>query len=309
MTYVQLVGCRTLAIIGSVDVSGAGMGYILGMGTRPVVLSIAGLDPASGAGITADVKTAATLGCYAVTCATALTVQSTQGVYGVEPVGPELVRQTLSRLASDFTIAAVRIGMLGSGGVAAVVADFLSQTKPPNIVLDPVLRSSSGAELVDAAGFVVIRSRLLPLCDVITPNVDEAAELAGVGAQAISFAESWDRALPHLRRLAAELHLLGCRGVVITGGHLRETNDYLSVADGSRIREQVFPGVHLESPATHGTGCAFATALACGLARGHNLAEALQGAKDFVLTAMAAAYPLGKGVGPMNHLFRLKDGD
>ena len=298
-----------LAAVGSLDVPAADLGYILGMGTRPVVLSIAGFDPSSGAGITADVKTTAALACYAITCATALTVQSTQGVFGVEPVGPELVRQTLFRLADDFTIAAVRIGMLGSGEVAAVVADFLSQAKPPNVVLDPVLRSSSGAELVDAAGLSVIRSRLLTLCDVITPNVDEAAELAGAGVQAISFTESWDTALPHVRRLAAELHLLGCRGVVITGGHLRETNDYLSVAGAGGIREQVFPGVHLESPATHGTGCAFATALACGLARGHNLAEAVQRAKDFVRSAIAAAYPIGKGVGPMNHLFRLEDGD
>src|ERR1035438_10294251 len=237
------------------------------MGARPILLSIAGYDPSSGAGVTADIKTAAALGCYAVTCITALTVQSTQGVFGVEPGRPELVRQTLFRLADDLAIAAVRIGMLGSGEVAGVVADFLHQTKLGNVVLDPVLRSSSGASLIDAAGLMAIRNRLLPLCDVVTPNVDEAAELADEADESSSTSEPWESALPRIRCLAAKLHETGCRGVVITGGHLREANDHLSVWDAGRIREQVFPGGRLDSRATHGTGCAFATALACGLAR------------------------------------------
>src|ERR1017187_3572852 len=236
------------------------------MGARPILLSIAGYDPSSGAGVTADIKTAAALGFYAVTCITALTVQSTQGVFGVEAVRAELVRQTLFRLADDVAIASVRIGMLGSGEVAEVVADFLSQSKPPNVVLDPVLRSSSGASLVDSAGLAVIRGRLLPLCDVITPNVDEAGVLADDGAGAVSSSEPWETVLPRIRGLAAKLHETGCRGVVITGGHLAEANDYLSVWDAGRMTEQVFPGVRLDSRATHGTGCAFAAALACGLA-------------------------------------------
>src|ERR1019366_3042628 len=168
------------------------------MGARPIVLSIAGYDPSSGAGVTADIKTAAALGCYAVTCITALTVQSTQGVFGVEPVRAELVRQTLFRLADDVAIAAVRIGMLGSGEVAGVVADFLRQSKPPNVVLDPVLRSSSGASLVDAQGLGVIRGRLLPLCDVVSPNVDEAAELVGENSGAVASSDSWESTLPRI---------------------------------------------------------------------------------------------------------------
>ncbi len=132
------------------------------MAARPVILSIAGFDPSSGAGITADVKTAAALGCYAVTCITALTVQSTQGVFGIEAMRPETVLQTLSRLADDVPIAAVRIGMLGSGEVAEVVGSFLRAAKPPNVVMDPVLRSSSGVRLVDADGLSVIRTQLLP---------------------------------------------------------------------------------------------------------------------------------------------------
>src|SRR5450432_3480492 len=113
------------------------------MKVPPVVLSIAGYDPSSGAGVTADIKTAAALGCYSVTCITALTVQSTQGVFGVEPVRAELVRETLSRLADDFEFAAVRIGMLGTGEIAETVAGFLRQAGPKNVVLDPVLRASS----------------------------------------------------------------------------------------------------------------------------------------------------------------------
>ena len=278
------------------------------MGVRPVVLSIAGYDPSSGAGITADIKSAAAMGCYAVTCISALTVQSTQGVFGVEPVRPELIRQTLFRLADDVSIAAVRIGMLGSGEVAEAVTEFLRQTKLPNVVLDPVLRSSSGESLIDPPGITLIRSRLLPLCDVITPNVNEAAELVGDSTGSLSPTSPWENTLPRIRGLAAKLHELGCRSVVITGGHLREANDFLSVSASGRTTERIFPGTRLASLATHGTGCAFATALACGLARGQSLPQAVAGAKLYVRNAISAAYQVGKGKGPMNHLFRLDEG-
>jgi hydroxymethylpyrimidine/phosphomethylpyrimidine kinase len=283
--------------------------YSLGMGFRPIVLSIAGYDPSSGAGVTADVKTAAAMGCYAATCISALTVQTTQGVFAVEPVGPDLVRHTLFRLADDLEFDAIRIGMLGSGEVAGVVAEFLRRVKLPRVVLDPVFRSSSGAELVDSGGLATIRNEILPLCAVITPNLEEAAELADLGASGVSCADSWESALPRVRILATRLHQRGCRGIVITGGHLREANDFLSVWNLGQSTEQVFRGAHLESKATHGTGCAFAMALACGLAYGRNLPESVQRAKDFVRTAITASYPVGKGIGPMNHLFRLQSED
>jgi len=275
------------------------------MNSRPIILSIAGYDPLSGAGITADIKTAAALGCYAATCISALTVQSTQGVFRVEPMRPDLVSQTLFRLADDVEFAAVRIGMLGSGEVAGMVAEFLRQVKPPNVVLDPVLRSSSGAALIDG-GIGLIRSELLPLSVVATPNVAEAAALADMGIAMTSDSDSWKSSLPLLRDLAAKLHELGCRAVVITGGHSREANDYLNVLDDSGMNEHVFPGTHLDSRSTHGTGCAFATALACELAHGLSLPEAVERSKDYVRRAIAAAYSVGKGVGPMNHLFRLE---
>src|SRR5208283_497948 len=164
------------------------------MKVPPVVLSIAGFDPSSGAGVTADVKTAAAQGCFAVTCITALTVQSSQGVFQVQPLEPAIVIRTLQALAEDLDIAAVRLGMLGSAAVANAVVDFLEAAKLPNVVLDPVLRASSGAPLVDEGGLEVLRRRLLPVCDVITPNLEEAAELAGCPPLAVG--RGWDELLP-----------------------------------------------------------------------------------------------------------------
>jgi hydroxymethylpyrimidine/phosphomethylpyrimidine kinase len=275
------------------------------MQDRPIILSIAGYDPSSGAGVTADVKTAAAMGCYAVTCITALTVQSTQGVFEVSPVPPELVRKTLDRLAEDVEIAAVRIGMLGSAEVAKVVTEYLRGQRHPNVVLDPVLRSSSGAALIDPTGVDYIRKWLLPVCDVVTPNLEEAIVLAGVEPKRSLPLSSTGETTGTLRTLAARLHEMGTKAVVITGGDSPEPNDFLSVMKNNGAREHLFPGQKLDSRATHGTGCAFATALACGLANGRDLETAVGEAKDFVRTAIEAAYPVGKGNGPMNHLFRL----
>ena len=144
------------------------------------MLSIAGFDPSSGAGITADIKTIAAHGCYGATCITALTVQTTQGVRAVEAVKPEIVRATLRELAADLPISAVRIGMLGSAAVVEAVVEFLESTRPPNVVLDPVVRSSSGAELLEPAGVALLKRRMLPLVSVVTPNVDEVAVLSGL---------------------------------------------------------------------------------------------------------------------------------
>jgi hydroxymethylpyrimidine/phosphomethylpyrimidine kinase len=270
------------------------------MKVPPVVLSIAGFDPSSGAGITADVKTAAAQGCFAVTCITALTVQSSQGVFRVQPLEPSIVARTLGALAEDLEIAAVRLGMLGSGAVANAIVDFLEAANLPNVVLDPVIRASTGAPLVDEAGLDILRKRLLPVCDVITPNLEEAAELAGCAPLAPEAA--WDELLPGIRVMAARLHELGSRAVVITGGHLNPANDYLSYLKAGTATEEVLPGTHLESRSTHGTGCALAMSLGCQLARGRELPEAVLAAKDYVRRAIAAAYPMGKGIGPINHL-------
>ena len=148
--------------------------------TPPVVLTIAGFDPSSGAGITADIKTIAAHGCYGIAAITASTVQTTAGVRRVVPAESDLLIQTLQELAGDFQVSAVHIGMLGTGQIAASVAEFLEAAKLPNIVLDTVLSSTSGISLLDEAGIRVLREKLLPLATVVTPNIAEAAVLTGL---------------------------------------------------------------------------------------------------------------------------------
>ena len=273
----------------------------------PVVLTIAGFDPSSGAGITADIKTIAAHACYGVACVTAMTVQSTRGVKRVEPTDPALLTATLEELASDLEIAAVHIGMLGSGKVAKAVADFLSgqpagrtairrgMARLPNIVLDPILKSSSGADLLDAAGIRVLIERLIPLADVVTPNVDEASAITGIKVQE----------LEDMKAASAKLHEMGAAAVVITGGHLEKATDLLSFTTRRGIEQEIFKAERQRSNSTHGTGCAFATAMACHLALDRGLAEAALLAKTYVTAAISYGHPLGKGTGPVHHLYRM----
>jgi hydroxymethylpyrimidine/phosphomethylpyrimidine kinase len=269
----------------------------------PVVLTIAGFDPSSGAGVTADIKTIAAHGCYGVACVTAMTVQSTAGVRRVEAMDPALVTETLEELASDIPIAAVHIGMLGAAKVVKAVAEFLGQrsgkaglaNRLPNVVLDPILKSSSGADLLDAAGTRLLIEKLIPLADVITPNVDEAAALTGLKVTD----------LDEMRAAAAKLHQMGSAAVVITGGHLEKAIDLLSFTTKHGVEEEVFKAERQRSNSTHGTGCAFATAMACHLALERGLAEAALLAKTYVTAAIAAGHPLGRGTGPVHHLYRM----
>jgi hydroxymethylpyrimidine/phosphomethylpyrimidine kinase len=261
----------------------------------PVVLTIAGFDPSSGAGVTADIKTIAAHGCYGVACITAMTVQSTAGVRRVEAVSPDLITDTLRELAADVEVAAVHIGMLGSGKVVRAVSAFLETEKLPNIVLDPILKSSSGANLVDAAGARLLSDILLPLADVVTPNVDEAAALTGI---AVTNPDQ-------MRAAAHKLHGMGSRNVVVTGGHLDKAIDLLSFTIRKGIEQEIFKSDRQRSNSTHGTGCAFATALACHLAMGRGLPEAVLLTKAYVAAAIANGHPLGRGIGPVHHLYRM----
>ena len=265
----------------------------------PVVLTIAGFDPSSGAGVTADIKTIAAHGCYGVACITAITVQSTAGVRRVEALDPALVSETLEELASDIPIAAVHIGMLGTAKVVKAVVEFLGQrsgrNKLPNVVLDPILKSSSGADLLDAAGTRVLIEKLIPLADVITPNVDEAAILTGLKVTD----------LDEMRAAAAKLHQMGSAAVVITGGHLEKATDLLSFTTKGGVEEEVFKAERQRSNSTHGTGCAFATAMSCHLALDRGLAEAALLAKTYVTAAIAAGHPVGRGTDPVHHLYRM----
>jgi hydroxymethylpyrimidine/phosphomethylpyrimidine kinase len=271
-----------------------------------VVLTIAGFDPSSGAGVTADIKTIAAHGCYGVSCITAMTVQSTAGVKRVEASDQALVTDTLEELAGDLDVAAIHIGMLGSGKVAKAVADFLSpgsngrtarsgKGRFTNVVLDPVLKSSSGADLLDNAGIKVLIERLLPLADVVTPNVDEAAMITGIKV----------KDLDEMRTAATKFHEMGSAAVVITGGHLEKAIDLLSFQTKRGIEQEIFKAERQKSSSTHGTGCAFATAMACHLALDRGLAEAALLAKTYVTAAISNGQTVGKGTGPVNHLYRM----
>jgi len=267
--------------------------------TPPVVLTVAGFDPSSGAGVTADIKTIAAHGCYGVACITAMTVQSTAGVRRIEPVEAGLVSETLSELAADVDIAAVHIGMLGSGKVVRAVADFFEsrtgKKKLPNVVLDPILKSSSGAELIDHTGIKLMIERLIPLADVFTPNVDEAAALTGLKVSD----------LDEMKAAAAKLHEMGASAVVVTGGHLEKAIDLLSFKTKAGVEEEVFKAERQRSNSTHGTGCAFATAMACHLAQGRGVSEAALLAKTYVSAAISYGHPLGRGTAPVHHLYRM----
>jgi hydroxymethylpyrimidine/phosphomethylpyrimidine kinase len=264
--------------------------------TPPVVLTIAGFDPSSGAGITADIKTIAAHDCYGIACITALTVQSTAGVRRVEPVAPQTITETLQELVSDLEIAAVHLGMLGSHEAVNAVAEFLAEARLPHVVLDPILKSSSGAALLDVAGTELLINKLLPLSQVITPNLDEASALTGLAVTDIS----------QMKLAAARLHSLGAANVVITGGHLEKAIDLLSFTTSKGIEQEIFKADRQKSNSTHGTGCAFATGLACHLAHGRGLPEAVLLSKAFVGAAIANAHPLGRGVGPVDHLYRMR---
>jgi hydroxymethylpyrimidine/phosphomethylpyrimidine kinase len=230
----------------------------------------------------------------------------------VSAVASEIIVETLSELAADMEIVAVHIGMLGSGHAAKAVADFLTNAKLPSVVLDPVLKSSSGADLLDKAGLEILTQRLLPMATVITPNVDEAAALTGLAVTN----------LDEMRLAAAKLHELGASGVVVTGGHLDKAIDLLSFIAASNsqqssvqhpsleqspIQQEVFKAERQHSNSTHGTGCAFATAIACHLAQGKGLPEAVLLAKAYVRAAIVNAHPLGRGVGPVHHHYRMHE--
>lgn len=262
--------------------------------TPPVVMTVAGYDPSSGAGVTADIKTIAAHDCYGISCVTALTVQSTQGVRRVAPVDAAIITETLEELAADFAIEAVHIGMLGTEKVAKAVAEFLAKAGLPHIVLDPILKSSSGADLLDPAGTRILIEKLIPIAELVTPNLDEAAALTGFPVTNLA----------EMREAAGRLHSLGAANVVVTGGHLDKAIDLLSFETGRGLEMETFKAERQRSNSTHGTGCAFATALACHLAHGRGLPEAVLLSKAYVSAAIANAYPVGHGIGPVHHLYR-----
>ena len=269
---------------------------------RPVALTIAGFDPSSGAGITADLKVFSAHNIYGVASISAITVQSTLGVRSIEPMSSILVRQTLDCLVEDLSLSGIKIGMLGDAAVAREVASFLrSQTgsvERQRIVLDPVICSSSGTPLIDARGIELLQRELLACTGWITPNRSEIAILTGIHS---IDKEDVPPAAHKLREIAGQFGNPNLN-VVVTGGDLDRPDDFLLSASGDELW---FPGEHIATKATHGTGCAFSSALVCRLIAGDSPADAVLNAKVYVTQALRSAYPIGKGKGPVNHLFRL----
>ncbi len=254
-------------------------------------LTIAGFDPSSGAGVSADVLTFAAHGVFATAAITALTVQSTKGVSAVHPVAPELLRQTLLCLEEDLPPAGIKIGMLGSAEMAAEVAGYVRLVRGRrrvDVVLDPVLRSSSGASLLERADgrAADLLSDLIASVDVITPNLDEAVALTGLPC---TTRDEMEACVTHLRQRYRGLT------VVLTGGHLPQPADLLSDASGLHW----FEGLHLVTSSTHGTGCAFSSALLAARLHGNTWVEATAAAKQFVAHGMRHAVPRGQGRGPL----------
>jgi hydroxymethylpyrimidine/phosphomethylpyrimidine kinase len=256
----------------------------------PILLTIAGFDPSCGAGTAADLKTFAAHGCYGVAAITSLTVQNTQGLEDVQNTPSATLRAQLEVLAKDCEIAAVKIGMLGNRGNAAAVAEFLDAHKFAHIVHDPVMKSSSGTELLDAGGIKYLAAELLKRSSVITPNVPEAEILTGLTIKDVADMEA----------AARKIVELGARAVIVKGGHMERAVDVLF--DGGEM--VTLAGEKVNEDRLHGTGCTFASALTAQLAAGRGLVEAATLAKAYVTKAIEKAYPIGQGRVPLDHFYR-----
>lgn len=256
----------------------------------PRVLTVAGSDSGGGAGIQADLKTMLALGVHGMSVLTAVTAQNSLGVQGAWELPPEAVRAQYRSVVDDIGVQAVKTGMLASAALVETVAGLLAETAAP-VVVDPVGISKHGDALLAAEALETVRAKLLPLATVATPNLDEVAQLTGV-----EVAEEQD-----MRRAAAAVLAFGPRWVVIKGGHLPgEAVDLLTDGD----KEHWLRSPRHDNRHTHGTGCTLASAIACGLARGQNVPTAVRNAKTYITGAIEAGFPLGAGIGPVDHGWR-----
>jgi len=263
-----------------------------GHSAPPILLTIAGFDPSCGAGTMADLKTFAAHGCYGVAAITSMTVQNTQTVEAVHNTPSAELREQLEVLAKDCDIAAVKIGMIGNRGNAVVVGEFLDAHKFVLVVHDPVMKSSTGTELLDAGGVKYVATELLKRSSVITPNVPEAEILTGMEIKDVAAMEA----------AARKIVELGAKAVIVKGGHMERAVDV--IFDGNELVQ--LGGDRVKTDQTHGTGCTFASALAAQLAAGRSLVEAATLAKAYVTKAIEKSYAVGKGRIPLDHFYRLK---
>ena len=259
-------------------------------------LTIAGSDSGGGAGIQADIKTMTANGVYAMSAVTALTAQNTTGVYGILESTPEFLASQLDCIFTDIFPDAVKTGMVSSTGLIQVIADKLKQYQARNIVVDPVMIATSGSRLISEEAVEALKSQLLPLAAVLTPNIPEAEVLSGL---TISGSEDMERAA----REIGERY--GC-AVLCKGGHdLNDANDLLW-QDGSC---KWFCGRRIHNPNTHGTGCTLSSAIASNLAKGCDLETAVERAKIYLSGALSSMLDLGAGSGPLDHLFSIPELD
>ena len=261
------------------------------------VLTIAGSDSGGGAGIQADIKAISAMGCYAASAITAITVQNTLGVQAVHPVPLDILQGQIEAVLSDIGADAVKIGMLHSAEVVNLVADMLEKYSIANVVLDPVMVSTSGHRLIEEDAVEVIKARLMPLARVITPNLPEAEILAGCS---ITGEEDFDAVA---RRLSDN----GAVSVLLKAGHLEndELVDYFYNAEEDSMTR--LPSRRIHTMNTHGTGCTLSSAFAAALAKGEDLTQAAISAKEYISQAIisGADYQIGGGHGPVNHFFHL----
>lgn len=256
-------------------------------------LTIAGSDSSGGAGIQADLKTAAAHGVYGMSVITALTAQNTTGVFGVSSVSGEFVKAQAKAVFEDIFPDSVKIGMVFSQEIINATAEILSEYKPPHIVCDTVMVATSGSPLLEKSAEKALTERLFPLAEIITPNIPEAEILSGMS---ISNRSEMERAGIVISKK------FGC-SVLVKGGHLSDTADDILFENGEA--SEVFGGVHIDNPNTHGTGCTLSSAIACNLALGYSLRDSVKNAKDYVAGAIAYGLDLGKGSGPLNHMYRI----
>ncbi|MGI6105696.1 MAG: bifunctional hydroxymethylpyrimidine kinase/phosphomethylpyrimidine kinase [Raoultibacter sp.] len=259
------------------------------------VLSIAGSDPSGGAGIQADIKTITAHRCYAETVITALTAQNTLGVYGVENISREFIAMQIDAVFDDIRPEAVKIGMVSSVPIIETIVERLRFWGARNIVLDPVMMSTSGGKLISDEAIDALKAMLIPLADVITPNLAEAEVLCGYAL----------RTEEEMERAASQLHEISGNAVLIKGGHLSEKADDVLIDKAGTI--QWFAEEHIVTNNTHGTGCTLSSAIACDLAMGLDMPAAVYRAKSYVTGALRDGLELGRGSGPLNHMWEYAD--
>ncbi len=265
----------------------------------PIALTIAGSDSGGGAGIQADLKTFSALGVYGASVITALTAQNTQGVTGIHDTPPDFITAQIDAVFSDLDVAAVKIGMVSRPAAIVAIVDGLKRWTPAHVVLDPVMVATSGDRLLSADAIDLLRTRLIPLAQIITPNLPEAAALLELP---IATTEA------EIEGQGQKLLALGCPAVLIKGGHGEgaESVDYL-VTENARLR---LAAPRTKTNNTHGTGCSLSSAIAAGLAKGCSLEDAVRNAKAYVTAAIAAADRLnvGRGHGPIHHFYAFERG-